>query len=230
MEQDPLTAAKLPLSARPRSSSSPQKEASGPSFFKKKKSKKRTKQQKEKPKREKNRAEQVCASLLFYHFHSFFSFIFLLSRALSPSLSLSVALALSLAVSRTNCVGYYNFHALAPEFGSSETSTYLRRWRKVRLGLKKIIYLIFFKGKKKSIRFLHFSHTHTQTHASLRSARRLPPRCPVEASCGVVTAGEKLLFVGRLSPHRPGEKKGDSVRVSLFFLFIYLFPLVLDLI
>lgn len=223
MEQDPLTAAKLPLSARPRSSSSPQKEASGPSFKKKKqKKKKRTKQQKEKPKREKTEPSRYVHPYFSIISTLFFFYIPPLSRSLF--LSLSVALALSLAVSRTNCVGYYNFHALAPEFGSSETSTYLRRWRKVRLGLKKL-FILFSLKEKKSIRFLHFSHTHTQTHASLRSARRLPPRCPVEASCGVVTVGEKLLFVGRLSPHSPGDpEKKKAIPygcLCFFYSFIY---------
>lgn len=162
MEQDPLTAAKLPLSARPRSSSSPQKEASGPSFKKKKQKKKKNKTTKRKTQKRKNRAEQVCASLLFYHFHSFF-LLYSSSLALSLFLSLSVALALSLAVSRTNCVGYYNFHALAPEFGSSETSTYLRRWRKVRLGLKKLFILFSLKEKKSSAFYIFPTHTRRHT-------------------------------------------------------------------
>lgn len=164
MEQDPLTAAKLPLSARPRSSSSPQKEASGPSFKKKKAKKKRTKQQKEKPKREKTEPSRYVHPY-FYIISTLFFFFYIppLSRSLSFSLSLSVALALSLSVSRTNCVGYYNFHALAPEFGSSETSTYLRRWRKVRLGLKKLFILFSLKEKNPSAFYIFPTHTRRHT-------------------------------------------------------------------
>lgn len=161
--------------------------------------------------------------LTFLSFPLFFSFIFLLSRALSLSLSLcrSRAVARCLADKLCRILQLPRARARVWELRNFDLPAQVEKGA---LGFKKIIYFIFFKGKK-ILRFLHFSHTHTQTHASLRSARRLPPRCPVEASCGVVTVGEKLLFVGRLSPHSPGDpEKKKAIPygcLCFFYSFIY---------
>lgn len=231
MEQDPLTAAKLPLSARPRSSSSPQKEASGPSFKKKKqKKKKKNKTTKRKTQKRKNRAEQVCASLLFYHFHSFF-LLYSSSLALSLSLSLcrSRAVARCLADKLCRILQLPRARARVWELRNFDLPAQVEKGA---LGFKKIIYFIFFKGKKIHPLFTFFPHTHADT--------RLPALCspsPSAVSCrgvlrGCDSRGEAAFCRASVAaqPRRPGEKKGDSVRVSLFFLFIYLFPLVLDLI
>lgn len=170
--------------------------------------------------------------LTFISFPLFFFLLYSSSLALSLLLSLSLcrsrAVALCLADKLCRILQLPRARARVWELRNFDLPAQVEKGA---LGFKKFIYFIFFKGKK-SIRFLHFSHTHTQTHASLRSARRLPPRCPVEASCGVVTVGEKLLLSGvcrRTAPETRRTKR--RFRTGVFvFLFIYLFPLVLDLI
>lgn len=230
MEQDPLTAAKLPLSARPRSSSSPQKEASGPSFKKKKqKKKKRTKQQKEKPKREKTEPSRYVHPYFSIISTLFFFYIPPLSRSLFLSLSRSRAVARCLADKLCRILQLPRARARVWELRNFDLPAQVEKGA---LGFKKIIYFIFFKGKKIHPLFTFFPHTHADT--------RLPALCspsPSAVSCrgvlrGCDSRGEAAFCRASVAaqPRRPGEKKGDSVRVSLFFLFIYLFPLVLDLI
>lgn len=231
MEQDPLTAAKLPLSARPRSSSSPQKEASGPSFKKKKQKKKKEQNNKKKNPKEKKQSRAGMCILTFLSFPLFFSFIFLLSRALSLSLSLcrSRAVARCLADKLCRILQLPRARARVWELRNFDLPAQVEKGA---LGFKKIIYFIFFKGKKIHPLFTFFPHTHADT--------RLPALCspsPSAVSCrgvlrGCDSRGEAAFCRASVAaqPRRPGEKKGDSVRVSLFFLFIYLFPLVLDLI